>query len=298
MGPYPEYFFHKMGDVSGLEKIFIIDYSTSQLERAKKVLDKHFQNFEELETYYLIVDHDQWPFKPNTFDLIIDNLTLHLCNDVQVSLKRLLISQKPDGCLLGNAYGNNTLNELRYSFYLSENERYNGVSPRSLKFFDMTTFGNIMSRSGYQLTSFHTTIYKECYESPWHMIDNLSQLCQTNCLKGKKDDISKDMQLAMTALYQSNFEINKKTEIDNGTYKVKNDGEYQVPEKYYEASFDIVNFIGWKYDMNQPQAKQRGSQTVSFAEMLKEMEEEDDGKAGPLIRSGTVQEEDESNENK
>ena len=58
MGPYPEYFFHKMGDVSGLEKIFIIDYSTSQLERAKKVLDKHFQNFEELETYYLIVDHD------------------------------------------------------------------------------------------------------------------------------------------------------------------------------------------------------------------------------------------------
>ena len=102
----------------------------------------------------------------------------------------------------------------------------------------------------------------------------------------------------MTALYQSNFEINKKTEIDNGTYKVKNDGEYQVPEKYYEASFDIVNFIGWKYDMNQPQAKQRGSQTVSFAEMLKEMEEEDDGKAGPLIRSGTVQEEDESNENK
>ena len=93
VGPYPEYFFSKMGDdIQNIEKIFIIDYSTSQLERAKKVLDKYFQNYENLETYYMIVDHDLWPFKPKTLDLIVDNLSLHLCSDVQVSLKRLLIS--------------------------------------------------------------------------------------------------------------------------------------------------------------------------------------------------------------
>ena len=70
------------------------------------------------------------------------------------------------------AYGDSTLQELRTSFYLAENERSAGVSPRTLKFLDMTTFGNIFTRCGYQIPTFYTTVFKECFENPWMLIEN------------------------------------------------------------------------------------------------------------------------------
>jgi NADH dehydrogenase [ubiquinone] 1 alpha subcomplex assembly factor 5 len=171
MGPYPEYFFHKLTKTQP-EKIFIIDYSTHQLARAREALDKIYPPGSNVEKYFLIADHDLWPFKPETLDLIVDNLTIHLSTSMEISMKRLLVSLEPDGAMIGNAYGSSTLKELRSAFYLAENERTGGISPRTLKFSDMTSLGNLMSRCGYQLTSFHTNLYDEFYDSPWYLMDH------------------------------------------------------------------------------------------------------------------------------
>jgi hypothetical protein len=54
----------------------------------------------------------------------------------------------------------------------------------------------------------------------------------------------------------------------------------------YKSSWELVNYIGWKYDHKQPQALQRGSAKVSFKDMVVEMEEDPEVKK--QIRSGRV----------
>ena len=289
IGPYPEYFLHSYPQIAELEKLFIIDYSIPQLTSARENISKILPS-EKIEKYYLQAEHDLWPFQPNSIDLIIDNLTIHLATDINVSLKRILESLKPDGCLVGVAYGNSTLTELRTSFYLAEEERSGGVSPRTLKFMDMTTFGNIMNRTGYKQTTFYSTIYKECYDTPLHLIENLSNLCLSNVSKGRREIVSKDILFAMLAVYSTLFKIDlPENVIEDGEYKPNS-------EDIYEATFELVQYIGWKYDVSQPLAKQRGTATVSLGELLTELEEDPEVKK--RIRTGEVGEEDDIYEDK
>jgi len=57
----------------------------------------------------IIADEDIWPFQAESVDLIVSNLNLHWVNDLTATLVRMLDSLMPDGALLGNIFGEETL---------------------------------------------------------------------------------------------------------------------------------------------------------------------------------------------
>lgn len=94
----------------------------------------------------------------------------------------------------------------------------------------------------------------------------------------------------MLAVYSTLFKIDlPENVIEDGEYKPNS-------EDIYEATFELVQYIGWKYDVSQPLAKQRGTATVSLGELLTELEEDPEVKK--RIRTGEVGEEDDIYEDK
>ena len=71
------------------------------------------------------------PFEDGTFDLVMSSLSMHWVNDLPLLLKRVKSVLKPDGAFVASMFGGNTLRELRYCFYLAEQERRGGLSPHA-----------------------------------------------------------------------------------------------------------------------------------------------------------------------
>lgn len=78
-------------------------------------------------TFFLAAEEEFLPLQPESLDLFVSNLNLHFNNSLEVSLKKILEVLEADGCLVGNAYGSRTLEELRACFWLVENERSGGI---------------------------------------------------------------------------------------------------------------------------------------------------------------------------
>ena len=74
---------------SFLEKVFIVGSSPAQLEECERSMKK-FRPY--LEAHYLLGESEIWPFRPQSLDLVVSNLNLHLSNDIGASLSRILES--------------------------------------------------------------------------------------------------------------------------------------------------------------------------------------------------------------
>src|SRR4029079_2447831 len=61
-------------------------------------------------------DEELLPLAPQSVDLIVSVLSLHLVNDLPGALAQIRRALKPDGLFLGAMLGGETLNELRQSF--------------------------------------------------------------------------------------------------------------------------------------------------------------------------------------
>jgi NADH dehydrogenase [ubiquinone] 1 alpha subcomplex assembly factor 5 len=76
-------------------------------------------------------EEDGLPFDGNTFDVVLSSLSLHWVNDLPLALQQIKSVLKPDGAFVASMFGGNTLKELRYCFYLAEQERRGGLSPHA-----------------------------------------------------------------------------------------------------------------------------------------------------------------------
>lgn len=115
---------------SELERVFICDQSLAGLQNSEKQMKKHFPY---LEQHYLLCEEELWPFKNSSIDLVVSNLNLHGTNDLGVSLSRILDSLRPDGILVGHLYGKYTLEELKHTLYVAENERSGGFAAHTFQ---------------------------------------------------------------------------------------------------------------------------------------------------------------------
>lgn len=86
------------------------------------------KQFPYLEQHYLACEEELWPFKNNSLDLVVSNLSIHTANDTSVAYSRILDSLRPDGIMVGHVYGKYTLEELKYCLYLAESERSGGFA--------------------------------------------------------------------------------------------------------------------------------------------------------------------------
>jgi SAM-dependent methyltransferase len=122
------------------------------------------------------------PLEPQSANLIIAPLSLHLTNDtpgVFIQIRRAL---RPDGLFLAAIPGSGTLQELREVLLATEVEMTGGASPRVIPFADVRDVGGLMQRAGFRLPVIDAETYTVRYDSIFPLMRDLRAMGMANPL--------------------------------------------------------------------------------------------------------------------
>eukprot|EP00052_Salpingoeca_macrocollata_P009476 m.74700 g.74700 ORF g.74700 m.74700 type:complete len:312 (-) comp17121_c0_seq4:48-983(-) len=194
-------------------------------------------------------DEEALPFAPNTFDLVVSNLSLHWINDLPGTLQQVMKILKPDGVFIASLFGGDTLFELRCALQLAETERHGGFSPRVSPLTEMRDVGSLLQRAGFSLLTVDTDEVTIHYPSAYELMLDLRDMGESSASFNRGNMLRRDTMLAASAIYEA-------------MYGSSLEGTRSIP-----ATFQIIYLIGWKPDPSQPQAAKRGSAERSLKEL-------------------------------
>ena len=158
---------HVDGDIT--KRLIMCDMSSNMLERDKDV--KYDVNVERI-----VVDEELLPFKENSLEAVISNLSLHWVNDLLGAMIQIQRSLKPDGVFIASMFGGDTLFELRTSMQVAESEREGGISPRVSPMTDVRDVGSLLSRAGFTLTTVDTDDITVNFPSMFELMQDLIKI--------------------------------------------------------------------------------------------------------------------------
>jgi NADH dehydrogenase [ubiquinone] 1 alpha subcomplex assembly factor 5 len=196
----------------------------------------------------LQLDEEALPFAPETFDLVLANLSLHWTNDLPGALAQIRYALKPDGLFLGVLFGAGTLAELRTVLMEAEIAETGGASARVAPFADLRDAAGLMQRAGFALPVADIETVTVTYAGLMPLLADLRAMGETNILDARLKRPTRRAVIARAAaLYQEKF---------GGS-----DG--RIP-----ASFRLIFLTGWAPHESQQQPARRGSGQVSFGDAL------------------------------
>lgn len=189
------------------------------------------------------------PLEPQSANLIISPLALHLTNDtpgVFVQIRRAL---KPDGLFLAAIPGSGTLQELREVLLAAESEVTGGASPRVIPFPDVRDVGALLQRGGFALPVTDKETYTVRYDSIFPLMKDLRAMGMANPLAGRsRRPASRALFLRAAELYAE---------------------RYSDPDGRIRATFSILFASAWSPHESQQKPLKPGSAKVRLADALK-----------------------------
>ncbi|CAG8456144.1 5750_t:CDS:10 [Acaulospora morrowiae] len=223
-----------------IKKLIMCDMSEKMLERDKDV--KY-----DVDVERMVVDEESLPFKENSLEAVLSNLSLHWVNDLPGAMIQIRRSLKPDGVFIASMFGGDTLFELRTSLQLAETEREGGISPRVSPMTDVRDVGSLLSRAGFTLTTVDIDDLIVNYPTMFELIQDLRSMGESNAVITRRSFLKRDTLIAAASIYKE---------------------LYGKPDGSIPATFQIIYMIGWKPDESQPKPKERGSAKSSLKEIL------------------------------
>jgi SAM-dependent methyltransferase len=195
------------------------------------------------------------PLEPETADLIVSPLSLHLTQDTPGVLIQINRALKPDGLFLGAMPGAGTLGELREALIAAESELSGGAAPRVIPFPDIRDAVALMQRAGFALPVTDVDTLTVRYSDMFGLMRDLRAMGMANPLSGRsRRPASRAFFLRAAELYAERF---------------------SDPDGRIRATFRIIHMSGWRPHESQQKPARRGSATVSLADILKSTSGED-----------------------
>jgi len=196
----------------------------------------------------LAADEETLPFAPNSFDLIVSNLSLHWVNDLPGALLQIRHALKEDGLFVGAMLGGQTLIELRECLMEAELAQEGGVSPRVSPFADLRDLGGLLQRAGFSLPVVDSDIITVTYGDIMRLFADLRGMAEGNAVAKRRKSFSRRATLfhAM-ALYIEKFA----------------NAEGRMP-----ATFEIMTMTAWRPHASQQQPLAPGSGRTHLGEAL------------------------------
>ena len=196
----------------------------------------------------LVADEESLPIENSCLDLIVSSCGLHWANDLPGVLIQSRRALKPDGLLLVNFFGGNTLTELRRSLLQAEMEVEGGAGPRVSPFADIRDAGALLQRANLALPVADTETITVSYDSPMKLFRDLRGMGETNAVMGRRKSFSRRHTLMRACeIYESDHA----------------DESGRVP-----ATFELITLTGWAPAKNQPKSAPRGSGQVPLIRVL------------------------------
>jgi SAM-dependent methyltransferase len=197
----------------------------------------------------LVGDIEALPARPESFDLVVSNLALHLTNDTPGTLVQIRRALRPDGLFLGTMLGGETLNELRAALIAAETELSGGASPRVLPFAELRDAGGLLQRAGFALPVIDQDRLTIRYDTMFQLMADLRAMGGANILLARsRRPVSRRLFLRAAEIYAERF---------------------ADPDGRVRATFDVIHLSGWRPHESQQKPLKPGSAKASLAEALK-----------------------------
>ena len=193
-------------------------------------------------------DEEFLPYRPESLDLVLSNLSLHWVNDLPGALVQIRNSLKPDGLFLGAMFGGETLTELRQSLMQAEINMGKGSAPHISPFVDVRDAGSLLQRAGFALPVVDTDRITVTYKDALSLMTELRGMGEGNALSKKfKGLSSREMIMETARVYHDLFAD------ERGRIKV---------------TFDILYLMGWAPHESQQKPLKPGSAKMRLADVL------------------------------
>ena len=196
----------------------------------------------------LAAEAEALPFAAQSFDLVVSSLALHWTNDLPGALLQLRHVLKPDGLLLANLWGGETLGELRRALVEAELEVEGGASPRVSPFADLPDLGALLQRAGFALPVVDCDRIEATYPDALALMRELRAMGEGNAVLERRKGFSRRATLAAAAARYA-------------ALYAKADG--RIP-----ATFELVTLTAWAPHETQPRPLRPGSAAHRLAAAL------------------------------
>lgn len=197
-----------------------------------------------------LLSDELFPYKPNSYDLIVSFFDLHHMNDLVGWLIQIKNALTEDGAFIACMTGGETLHELRQTMMLSEIEVMGGASPRVLPFVTKQQMGDLMQRAGFSLPVVDSETITGSYRDLYHLMSDLRAMGETNCLNDRYKYFTPSRLFYEAAnLYATQY--------------AESDGRIA-------ATFEIIFIIGWSPSDTQQKPLRRGSGQIHLSSVLEE----------------------------
>ena len=186
---------------------------------------------------------------PESLNLALSVLALHLVNDLPGVMAQVRRALKPDGLFLVALLGGDTLTELRQSFAAAEAEIEGGLSPRVAPFADLRDLGALLQRAGFALPVADVDRIVVRYDNAFALMQDLRRMGATNVLLERRKSFSRrSTLLRMAQIYAERF----------------SDADGRI-----RATFDVVWLSGWAPHESQQKPLKPGSAQMRLADAIK-----------------------------
>lgn len=191
---------------------------------------------------------DDVPIEPQSVNLVISPLALHLVNDIPGMFIRIRRALKPDGLFLAAIPGAGTLAELRDVLLSAEAEITGGASPRVIPFIDVRDTGALLQRAGFALPVVDAENYTVRYDSLFPLMRDLRGMGMANPLAGRsRVPVTRRFFMRAAELYAERY----------------SDADGRI-----RATFSIIYASGWAPHESQQQPLKPGSAKMRLADAL------------------------------
>lgn len=195
------------------------------------------------------------PLEPDSVNLVLSPLSLHLVNDMPGTLIRIRRALKPDGLFLAAIPGSGTLQEMRDVLLSAEAELTGGASPRVIPFADVRDVGALLQRAGFSLPVVDAETYTVRYDSLFPLMRDLRAMGMTNPLAGRsRVPVTRRFFVRAAELYAE---------------------RYSDPDGRIRATFSIIYASGWAPHESQQKPLKPGSAKMRLADALRRETEEE-----------------------
>ena len=209
----------------------------------------------------VVADEELLPFRAQSLDAVVSNLSLHWVNDLPGALIQIRQALKPDGLFLAAVLGGESLKELRESLMQAELAVTGGVSPRVSPFIDLRDMGALLQRAGLALPVVDADIITVDYASPLKLMQDLRGMGAANVATSRlMKPTRRGVILEAAKIYQEKF----------------GDAKGRVL-----ATFQVVYAIGWCPHASQQKPLKPGTAQARLADALKTEEKPAGDKATP-----------------
>lgn len=196
-----------------------------------------------------VADEEAMPFAPASMDAIVSSMAAHSVNDLPGMLAQSRRILKPDGLLLMNFPGGNTLKELREVLTEAEMALLGGVHPHVAPFVEVKDAGALLQRAGFALPVADTETLEIHYPSLIALLHDIRGMGETSALMRRARILRRDVLAHAEALYRE---------------------RYTGQDGRLIATVELITLTGWAPADTQPRPLKRGTGQVSLTDVFRD----------------------------